>query len=76
MEKLKAQLKEKEEETKRAINQMESYVIVLDELGKKVKTYEEEKCQALRERDHALLEMRTIRERYRSVIVGAEHNFH
>ena len=55
---------------------MEQYVVVLEELEKKVKTNEQEKLQALRERDNALMEMRTIRERYKSVIVGAERFTH
>lgn len=76
MENLKGALVEKENETKTACSHMEQYVVVLEELEKKVKTNEQEKLQALRERDNALMEMRTIRERYKSVIVGAERFTH
>lgn len=55
---------------------MDQYVVLLEELSKKVKSYEEEKCKAFRERDNALMEMRAIRERYKSVIVGAERFTH
>lgn len=76
VERLKSQLKERENESKTAIAQMDQYVVLLEELSKKVKSYEEEKCKAFRERDNALMEMRAIRERYKSVIVGAERFTH
>ena len=67
---LRAEVGEREGETRRAVEQMEKYVLVLEELSKKVKTFEQEKAAAFRERDNALLEMRTVRERYKSLIVG------
>ena len=45
-------------------------LLQLTKLSKKVKTFEQEKAAAFRERDNALLEMRTARERYKSLIVG------